>query len=104
MHAVMGELEDRYDRSEDQEEGGCELVSTGLHGIQISERGEDDGDCDTVEVNVLGLSCFRQLIIEQIVRDAWRSNWRSDITWLNARGPDELAVVHMAVGMLNIIT
>ena len=55
MHAMMRELEDRYDRSEDDEEGDCELVSTGLYGVQISERGGYDGDCEAVEVNILAL-------------------------------------------------
>ena len=56
MRAVMEELEDdedmdQYDNSDD-EQTGAELVSTGLHGIQLDDHGGDDGSSSVAEVKL----------------------------------------------------
>lgn len=56
MRAVMEELEDdedmdQYDNSDD-EQTGAQLVSTGLHGIQLDDDGGDDGSSSVAEVKL----------------------------------------------------
>lgn len=85
MHAVMDDLNDeQYSCSEvdsNDEDYNAELVATGLHGIQISDEGGDDGSES----------------VREIVKDAWRSKWRKDIHWFGEPGHQEIAVVHLAV-------
>ncbi|KAL2046621.1 hypothetical protein ABVK25_011702 [Lepraria finkii] len=86
MHAVMDDLNDeQYSFSEvdsNDEDYDAELVATGLHGIQISDEGGDDGSAS----------------VREIVKDAWRSKWRKDIHWFGEPGHQEIAIVHLAYG------
>ncbi|KAM0802292.1 hypothetical protein BDR22DRAFT_844059 [Usnea florida] len=93
IRAVMDDLdEDGYgnprDYDSDDSRKDAELVSTGLHTLQLTEDGGDDGGEDPAD----------------IVKGVWPSKWRSDIAWFNNRGPKEMAVVHLAYGNETSIT
>ena len=85
MHAVMKDLDDErgsdFEVDSNDEEFDAKLVATGLHGIQMSEEGGDDGSQS----------------VREIIYDAWRSNWRKDIHWFGGPGHQEIALVHLAV-------
>lgn len=85
MHAVMDDLDDEqssyFEVDSKDEDYNAELVATGLHGIQMSDEGGDDGGAS----------------IREIVKDAWRSKWRKDIHWFGGPGHQEIALVHLAV-------
>ncbi len=38
------------------------------------------------------------------MKDVWESSFRKDITWFNKPGPKEMAVVHLTVSLIPIIT
>ena len=42
-------------------------------------------------------------VVEKVARSAWDSETRSDIHWLNEPGPEQLALVHLAVRIRDLL-
>ena len=89
------EIRPVLENTEDKSGDGDDLVGTELHDIQLSEDGED---CRLTKVRPYPSASSRQYSpYWKVVQEAWDSEWRSDIIWLNRAGPKEIAVLRWTV-------